>query len=271
MVKAIMSAIPIHFMQATRLPKGVTKQIDKMRRSFLWRGNNPCKGIHCLVNWAQVCDLKCNGGLGVIDLDCQNQALLAKWLWKIENDCQGIWSTTLQRLHSITDISQLQNGANSSFFLKQLLELTPFYNSSIRWVGLPKWRWTESGIFTCASAYKMMHNTGVISRYHTKLWKLKAPMKVRIFLWLMFENKILTQEVLTGKGCVVQFGCVLCTSTDMETRDHLFLACPYAGGFWQGLTAELNLPRITETDPLTAWRRGRQRLQGASRQRWNTA
>ena len=77
--------------------------------------------------------------------------------------------------------------------------------------------------------------------------------------------------MLTGRGCAVQFGCVLCTSTDMETRDHLFLACPYAGEFWLGLTAELNLPRITETDPLTAWRRGRKRLQGASRRRWDTA
>ena len=50
LVKAVLSAIPIHFMQALRLPKGIIKHIDKMRRSFLWRGNNACKGIHCLVN-----------------------------------------------------------------------------------------------------------------------------------------------------------------------------------------------------------------------------
>lgn len=64
LVKAVLSAMPIHYMQATRLPKGIIKQIDKIRRQFLWRGNAPCKGINCLMNWETICTLKCNGGMG---------------------------------------------------------------------------------------------------------------------------------------------------------------------------------------------------------------
>lgn len=64
-------------MQAFRLPVGVVKHIDKMRRNFLWKGNETCKGINCLVNWERVCMMKIDGGLGIIDLQCQNDALLA--------------------------------------------------------------------------------------------------------------------------------------------------------------------------------------------------
>lgn len=107
-----------------------------MRKSFLWRGNNPYKGIHCLVNWEQICDLKCNRELEIIDLDCQNQALLIKWLWKISHEQEGIWATTLQQLHNISEVSHLGNGSNISFFLKHLLEITLFYDCSVRAVGL---------------------------------------------------------------------------------------------------------------------------------------
>lgn len=49
LVKVVLTALPLHFMQAIRIPKGVIKHIDQTRRAFLWKGNNPCKGIHCLV------------------------------------------------------------------------------------------------------------------------------------------------------------------------------------------------------------------------------
>lgn len=49
LVKAGLFAMPMHFMQALKVPVGVIKHIDKMRRKFLWKGNDTCKGINCLV------------------------------------------------------------------------------------------------------------------------------------------------------------------------------------------------------------------------------
>ncbi|XP_078158180.1 uncharacterized protein LOC144553861 [Carex rostrata] len=271
LIKAVLSAIPIHFMQATRLPKGVTNHIDRMRRSFLWRGNNPCKGIHCLVNWERVCTLKDNGGMGIIDLDQQNQALLLKWIWKISHEREGIWASTLRLLYNISDVSQLPQDSLSPF-IKQISELLPFYNSSISW-GQPdigaNWRWTTSGIFSCASAYRMMHDTGERSIYYNVLWKLKIPPKVRIFLWLMMDNKILTQEVLTIRGCQVQSGCKLCNSSDLETRDHIFWECPYATSIWRGLTAQQNIRRAAGTNPIDIWWNQRRTMEKEQRLRWD--
>lgn len=47
------------------------------------------QGINCLVNWERVCALKVNGGLGIIDLSDQNDALLTKWLWDLETKTEG--------------------------------------------------------------------------------------------------------------------------------------------------------------------------------------
>jgi hypothetical protein len=47
------------------------------------------------VKWKTVCLPKDQGGLGVIDLEVMNIALLSKWLWKIFNE-KGQWQTTLQ-------------------------------------------------------------------------------------------------------------------------------------------------------------------------------
>jgi hypothetical protein len=213
LVKAVISAMPLHFMQAIKLPIGVIRHIDQMRRNFLWKGNEVCKGINCLVNWETVCTLKENGGLGIIDLAVQNDALLTKWLWELEAKPMGLWGSTLNRLYGITEAAHLTAYADDSSFLKELSGLIPFYSASIwRDNGLV-WRWNSSHKFTCASAYHTLHQRGILSSDYKILWKLRAPMKVRIFVWLMRENKILTQEVLQFRGCSVQPACQLCGST----------------------------------------------------------
>lgn len=80
LVKAVLTALPLHYMQVIKIPKGVIKHIDRARRQFLWKGNQICRGIICLVDWKTVCGLKENGGLGILELTIQNNALLTKWL-----------------------------------------------------------------------------------------------------------------------------------------------------------------------------------------------
>lgn len=72
LVKAVLTTLPLHYMQAIKIPKGVIKHIDRVRRQFLWKGNQICRGINCLVSWDRVCALTTNGGMRILDLKTQN-------------------------------------------------------------------------------------------------------------------------------------------------------------------------------------------------------
>jgi hypothetical protein len=56
------------------------KKIDKIRRSFLYKGEENANGRHCLVNWPIVTRPKDIGGLGIPDLEKFGRGLRLRWL-----------------------------------------------------------------------------------------------------------------------------------------------------------------------------------------------
>ena len=89
LVKSVLTSQPIYHLTVFPTQKWLIKQIDRMRRSFLWRGDEPEKvnGGHCLVRWPSMCTPKDLGGLGILDLERLARALRLGWLlfqWKNE-------------------------------------------------------------------------------------------------------------------------------------------------------------------------------------------
>jgi zinc-binding in reverse transcriptase len=70
---------------------------------------------------------------------------------------------------------------------------------------------------------------GCINYSMNCLWKLKLPLKVYCFLWLVVQNKILTTDNLSRKGWVGPLSCVFCQVN--ESVNHLFLSCPFMSDF----------------------------------------
>ena len=61
------------------------------------------------------------------------------------------------------------------------------------------------------------------------IWKLEAPTKVTVFMWLMLRNKVLTiDNILRRKG--------------WETVQHLFMHFEYAKLVQRKLQVQLELP-----------------------------
>jgi hypothetical protein len=83
LVKTVLSSQPIYHMTVFPELKWLIKRIDRMRRSFLWRGDTPDKvyGGHSIVNWPTSCRPKIKGGLGILDLERFARALRLRWLW----------------------------------------------------------------------------------------------------------------------------------------------------------------------------------------------
>ncbi|OAY78804.1 putative ribonuclease H protein [Ananas comosus] len=98
----------------------------------------------------------------------------------------------------------------------------------------PSWRWTNSSTFSVRSAYAFLSFDGITNSKIAFLWKLKIPLRIKIFLWLAARNKLLTTCFLAKRGWQGPSICVLCYF-DAETIDHLLFLCPFARDFWNFL------------------------------------
>jgi len=77
LVKTVLSSQPIYHLTVFLAQRWLLKQIDKIRRGFLWKGEEPkiMSGGLCLVNWPVVARPKNLGGLGVSDQEHFARAL----------------------------------------------------------------------------------------------------------------------------------------------------------------------------------------------------
>jgi hypothetical protein len=78
-------------MSSFLLPKIVVKQIDKFRKHCLWRGPDLQSKKPNKAAWQMVNVPKEKGGLGVLNLQTQNQSLLLKNLDKLFNKVDTPW------------------------------------------------------------------------------------------------------------------------------------------------------------------------------------
>ncbi|KAJ3700817.1 hypothetical protein LUZ61_004522 [Rhynchospora tenuis] len=256
LVKVVLTALPLHYMQVIQLPVWLVDHLDGIRRRFFWKGKDKCLGGHCLVNWSKCCTPKCAGGLGILNLTLQNQALLIRWLWKLVAEPNSTWTSTILALYGTKDTAILSHNNLLSHGLSDIMKYLPFFYASIIISSndpTVAWRWTNSGAYTSASAYALLADPGVRSPYHLKLWKLKAPLKVKIFLWLLLQDRLLTQRNLLLRNWPANDRCACCSAHPLETASHLFLCCPLASSIWTRMRYLYNLPPSSFSDDLTAF------------------
>lgn len=63
-----------------------------------------------------------------------------------------------------------------------------------------RWRWTPSEIFLVRSLYLFVQDGGVAVKRYDRMWKMRSPLKVKIFVWLVLKNKVLTADNLLKRG-----------------------------------------------------------------------
>lgn len=81
LVKATLSAIPVHTAIALCLCAWAIDCIDKLHRAFIWIGSDAVSAGRCKVAWEMVCRPRDLGGLGVADLCQAGIALRVRWEW----------------------------------------------------------------------------------------------------------------------------------------------------------------------------------------------
>jgi hypothetical protein len=102
------------------------------------------------------------------------------------------------------------------------------------------WRLGNKG-FTVNSLYKK-NSMDQIKVPYRFLWKSKLPQKIKVFLWLVIRNKILTKDNLRKRNWKGSDEC--CFFGGMESIDHLFFKCSVDRFVWRVVQIALNLDYI---------------------------
>lgn len=66
----------------------------------------------------------------------------------------------------------------------------------------------------------------------------RAPSKVKVFTYLLMQERILTRDVLQRKGIHCQLECVMCNLGIVETAVHLICHCRYAKWVWSVIASK---------------------------------
>jgi len=110
------------------LPKTVIKQIDKYRKHCLWRGSDVNSKKPPKAAWKLVCNSKENGGLGVHNLQIQNESLLLKHLHMFFNKSDIPWVQLVWHSHYNSGSFALYN-RRGSFWWRDILKLLDSYKT----------------------------------------------------------------------------------------------------------------------------------------------
>jgi hypothetical protein len=86
MTNDVLSALPTFHLCTFKIHKTVIKQIDKYKKHCLWRGADINAKIPPKASREMVCLPKSEGGLGVLQLETHNDALLLKNFHKFFNN-----------------------------------------------------------------------------------------------------------------------------------------------------------------------------------------
>ena len=141
------------------------------------------------------------------------------------------------------DLCQDKNISVHTFILKQAqLSFTRWFSPFLfdSWISLIdevyaypfantadsiSWRGGKGGRFTTKSVYDMLtyDDQGLSYKF---IWKAKIPHRIKLFLWLLENQVVLTKDNMIKRNWQGDPSCYFCPSN--ESINHLFFLCPVA-------------------------------------------
>jgi len=85
----------------------------------------------------------------------------------------------------------------------------------------------------------------------TRLWKLKAPQRLKMFAWLILQDRLMTNWNISRRGLTDNPLCTVCDSA-YEDIDHVLRMCPKAKDIWR-FFARLNLGKRGYDADFRSW------------------
>ncbi|KAJ4763647.1 RNA-directed DNA polymerase (reverse transcriptase)-related family protein [Rhynchospora pubera] len=101
----------------------------------------------------------------------------------------------------------------------ELLSATPQTDTAI-------WKIQANNLFSTKSLYNFIQTVPKHESKFKKIWNLKIPPRMVIFLWQLMQNRIATIDTLEKRGWMMPSICYLCKTSE-ESVQHLFNDCSF--------------------------------------------
>ncbi|KAL6331568.1 hypothetical protein AAG906_011508 [Vitis piasezkii] len=270
LIRSTLVSMPIYLMSLLRMPRVVRMRLEKIQRDFLWGGGVLEKRPH-LVKWVVVCSYKKKGGLGIRNLSILNRALLCKWSWRFAVERESFWKLIISRKEGYGVGFWKEIRKEDSLLLKNVSFAV---GDGRRWIvgilwemwGLDSlglllvwrivlWKASKNGIFSVKSLYNTLESSCAVSFLWSIIWSPYVPTKVGFFAWEASWGKVLTQDQLEKRGCILANKCVLCCAEE-ETINHILIHCPKARVLWDLVFSLFGVNWVlsfTVRDTLSGW------------------
>jgi hypothetical protein len=98
--------------------------------------------------------------------------------------------------------------------------------------------WGEK--YTSARFYRFLFERVPKNDIMISIWCSKALPKIKVFLWLMFLDRLNTRDIMLRKNWRIDSGseCILCQTVSLETRTHLFFEFDFARDYWNAINIQ---------------------------------
>ena len=127
-VKSVLSTLPTFFMCSLKLQKTIINICNRAQRHCLWAKEEDSTSSNALAAWSLVCRPKCHGGLGVLNLELQNKALLLKQLHEFFEKDDTPWVNLVWSLYDPNKPPHAQS-KRGSFWWKDIFSFIGDYRS----------------------------------------------------------------------------------------------------------------------------------------------
>jgi hypothetical protein len=113
------------------------------------------------------------------------------------------------------------------------------------------WLLEKSGNFSMKSMYIALKTKNSVCEFKY-CWKVRIPLRVKVFIWLVFKKSILTRDNLLKRGWEVNDKCCFCC--EKETLDHMLFKCPVTRYTWSIVACVLDDKDIPNSvDDVCSW------------------
>ncbi|GAA0155002.1 hypothetical protein LIER_44117 [Lithospermum erythrorhizon] len=176
-------------------------------------------------------------------------ALLTRTLWDIHMEANTLW---VKWVHAIylrgRTIWEYTTRNRDSYLMKRLCTIR---DAIVLAYGSPRGaiagmaKMVAGRKFLSGKVYELLRTPRPRRPWMSTIWKHYIPPKYTFTVWLACRNRLATTDNLLFFA-MADWSCVFCKGP-METKSHLFFACPFTSAIWGAIKEWLGIKRQMNT------------------------